>query len=130
MRIARALYDQMIEHAREEAPNECCGMVAARDGEAVKLYRTTNVEHSPYRFVIDPNEQVRIYNEIEAEGNALAIYHSHTRTEPEPSETDIRFAKEWPGVLWIIVGLERAEADVRLWRIENGSVEPVELVVE
>ena len=130
MRIARALYDEMVEHAREEAPNECCGMVAARDGEAVKVYRATNVEHEPATVRDRPEEQVRIYNEIEAEGNALAIYHSHTRTEPEPSETDIRFAKEWPGVLWIIVGLEQAEPDVRLWRIENGSVGAVELVVE
>ena len=59
-----------------------------------------------------------------------AIYHSHTRTEPRPSQTDINFAKLWPGVLWIIVGLAGGEVDVRTWRIEDGQVSDTELVVE
>jgi proteasome lid subunit RPN8/RPN11 len=121
----------MVAHAREEAPNECCGMVAARDGEAVRFYRTTNVEASPFRFVIDGGEQLRIYNEIEDAGLELgAIYHSHTRTEPRPSQTDINFAKLWPGVLWIIVGLSGDEVDVQTWRIDDGKVSQAELVVE
>ena len=131
MRIARALYEEMISHAREEAPNECCGMVASRDGEIVKVYRATNVEASPFRFVIDGREQLQIYNEIEAAGLELgAIYHSHTRTEPKPSQTDLNFGKAWPGVLWIIVGLDGDEVQVRTWRIDDGKVTEAELVVE
>ena len=69
--------------------------------------------------------------EIEDAGLELgAIYHSHTRTEPRPSQTDINFAKLWPGVLWIIVGLADDEADVRTWRIDDGQVSDAELVVE
>jgi [CysO sulfur-carrier protein]-S-L-cysteine hydrolase len=56
--------------------------------------------------------------------------HSHTRTEPRPSQTDINFAKLWPGVLWIIVGLVDDEPDVRTWRIDDGQVTNAELVVE
>ena len=131
MRITADLYDQMVAHARAEAPNECCGMIATRDDEVVKVYRTTNVEASPFRFVIDGAEQLQVYNEIEsAELDLGAIYHSHTRTEPRPSQTDINFAKLWPGVLWIIVGLDRDEADVRTWRIDDGNVSDAELVVE
>jgi proteasome lid subunit RPN8/RPN11 len=131
MRITREMYDDMVAHAREDAPNECCGMVATRDGDVVRVYRTTNVEASPFRFVIDGAEQFRVYNEIEAAGLELgAIYHSHTRTEPRPSQTDINFSRAWPGVLWIIVGVNGDDADVRTWRIEDGQVSEAELVVD
>jgi [CysO sulfur-carrier protein]-S-L-cysteine hydrolase len=131
MRITREMYDEMVVHAHQDAPNECCGMVATRDGDVVRVYRTTNVEASPFRFVIDGAEQLRVYNEIEAAGLELgAIYHSHTRTEPRPSQTDINFSRAWPGVLWIIVGVNGDGADVRTWRIEDGQVSEAELVVD
>jgi proteasome lid subunit RPN8/RPN11 len=131
MRIARELLEEMIGHAREEAPNECCGMVAARGDEVVKVYRAQNAEASPFRFVIDGREQLEIYNHIEAAETELgAIYHSHTRTEPKPSQTDINFGQAWPGVLWIIVGLSGAEPEVRSWRIDDGAVSEADLVVE
>ncbi len=130
MRISRALYDEMVAHARAEAPNECCGMVASRDGEAVKVYRTTNAAASPLRFEIEPDEQIRVHTEIEnADLELGAIYHSHTRTEPRPSQTDINFAAWWPGVLWIIVGLADGEASVRTWSIDNGQVSEAQLDV-
>src|SRR5437879_1558107 len=106
MRISTELYHEMVAHARDEAPNECCGLVASDDGDAVKVYRATNIHASPLRFEIDPKEALRLTNEIEGTGLDMgAIYHSHTRSEPEPSQTDIIFAEGWPGVLWIIVGL-------------------------
>ncbi|HTU87418.1 MAG TPA: M67 family metallopeptidase [Solirubrobacteraceae bacterium] len=131
MKIARDLYEDMIAHAREEAPNECCGVVASQDGSLVAVHRAVNAEASPLRFRIDPMEQYELYTKIEGAGLDLgAIYHSHTRTEPRPSQTDINFAKEWPGVLWIIVGLAGGEPDVRTWRIDDGRVSDAELVVE
>jgi [CysO sulfur-carrier protein]-S-L-cysteine hydrolase len=131
MKIARDLYDEMIAHAREEAPDECCGMVGSSNGDAVAVYRAVNVEASPLRFRIDPEEQLALHNRIEDAGLELgAIYHSHTRTEPRPSQTDINFAKLWPGVLWIIVGLANGVLDVRTWRIDDGRVLDAELIVE
>ncbi|PZS08685.1 MAG: peptidase [Solirubrobacterales bacterium] len=130
MRIARELYDEMVSHARAEAPNECCGMVSVRDGTVVKVYPTANTEASPLRFVIAGQDQIRIYNEIELAGLELgAIYHSHTRTAPEPSQTDISFAASWPGVEWIIVGLADGEVEVRSWQIHDGRVAEAELAV-
>jgi len=105
-------------------------MVAGRDGHATAVHRATNAEASPYRFVIDGREQLQILNRIEADGTDLAaIYHSHTRTPPEPSQTDINFARNWPGVLWVIVGLLGDEATVQTWRIDDGQVSEVELEV-
>ncbi len=131
MKIPRDLYDEIVAHAREEAPNECCGIVGSNDGQAVEVYRARNAEASPLRFRIDPTEQIQLYNKIEDAGLELgAIYHSHTRTAPKPSQTDINFAKEWPGVLWIIVGLADGVAEVQTWRIDGGQVSDAELVVE
>jgi proteasome lid subunit RPN8/RPN11 len=131
MRIPRELYEQMVEHARAEAPNECVGLIASRDGDAVRLYRARNAAASPLRFEIDGAEQIRYHNDIEESGLELgAIYHSHTRTEPAPSQTDISFAAGWPGVLWVIVGLASPEPDVRTWRIDSGQVSEADLIVE
>jgi [CysO sulfur-carrier protein]-S-L-cysteine hydrolase len=131
MKIARDLYEEMIAHARDEAPNECCGMVGSTNGQALAVYRAVNAEASPLRFRIDPEEQLSLHTKIDDAGLELgAIYHSHTRTEPRPSQTDINFAKLWPGVLWIIVGLSGGEVEVRTWRIDDGQVSDAELLVE
>jgi len=129
MRIARELYDQIVAHAREDAPNECCGMVAARDEDAVKIFRARNAAASPLRYEIDGAEQYRIQMQIEDDGLDLgAIYHSHTRTEPYPSQTDINLAL-YPDSLYVIVGLSGPEPDVRAYTIRDGRVAQAELVV-
>ena len=139
MRIARELADELIAHAREEAPNECCGMVAARGGRAVRVYRARNQAASPLRYVVDPRDLHRIVTEIEDAGWELgAIYHSHTRTAPYPSQTDVNLAflgpgddEAWPGTLYVIVGVAGAEPELRAFRIASrDSVEEVALEVE
>jgi proteasome lid subunit RPN8/RPN11 len=114
VRISRELYDEIVAHARAEAPNECCGIVSSDGSEAISVYPATNAEASPLRFRLDEREQFKINKEIDDAGLDLgAIYHSHTRTAPEPSQTDINYAKWWPGVLWIIVGLGDGTPEVR-----------------
>jgi proteasome lid subunit RPN8/RPN11 len=130
VRIAQALLDEIVEHARRGAPNECCGVVRVHDGEAIAAHEVTNLEPSPFRFEMDGRELVRLVTAFEDAGDELGvIYHSHTRSAPEPSQTDIQFAGQWPGWLWLIVGLKGDEPENRLWRIEGGEVEEVELVV-
>jgi len=138
LKLSRDQLDEMIAHAREDAPNECCGMVAARDGHAVRVYRAANAAASPYRYEVDPRDQFRIQDEIESEGLDLgAIYHSHTRSAPYPSQTDINLAltrdgahELWPGTLYVIVGVAEDEPEVRAFTIEaGGQVREVELDV-
>src|SRR3954449_11079395 len=130
MRIARELYDEMVAHAQADAPNECCGMVASRDGEAVRVYRAENAAASPLRYEIDGAEQYRIQMAIEDAGLDLgAIYHSHTRSAPYPSQTDINLAF-YPDALYLIVGVKEEEPDVRAWRIVDGAVSEAALEVQ
>jgi len=136
MVIARALLEDLVAHAREEYDAECCGMIAyapTNDGlapEAVRVHRARNVFVSPKRFEIDGKELLHAIEEFEAQGWDLgAIYHSHTHTEPYPSQTDINFAANWPGLEWVIVGLAAEEPDVRCYLIEDGAVRALELEV-
>ena len=138
MRIGRALYEEIVAHAAESVPQECCGLVAASGDEAVRVYRVENVhEHPNYGYIVDGRELYARLDEIEGEGWRLgAIYHSHPRTAPIPSQTDINLAvvegvgPVWPGTLYIIVGFETAAPQVRAYRIESSSPEEVELSVE
>jgi [CysO sulfur-carrier protein]-S-L-cysteine hydrolase len=127
VRIAPELLAAIVEHARRDAPNECCGMVAASDGRAVSVHAATNTAASPFRFEVDGMELHRTLTEIEDAGHELgAIYHSHTRSEPYPSQTDVNFAANWPGVEWIIVGLANgAEPVVRSYLIDGGAITEV-----
>ena len=130
MKISRALLDRMVGHARSEAPNECCGMVASEDGRAVEVHRAVNAAASPLRYEMEPKEQLRIEMGIEAAGRELgAIYHSHTRSEPYPSQTDVNLAFH-PHALYVIVGLAGGDPDVRAYRIVDGGIEDGELEVE
>jgi [CysO sulfur-carrier protein]-S-L-cysteine hydrolase len=130
MRIARSMLDQIVAQARDEAPNECCGVVGSRDGRAVTLYKARNAAASPLRYELDPKELFRINEAIEYAGEEVGIiYHSHTRTAPLPSQTDINLAM-YPEAVYLIVGLEDDEAELRSWRIADGEVSEVSLEVE
>jgi proteasome lid subunit RPN8/RPN11 len=132
VRIARSLLDEMVAHARDDVPNECCGMVAGRNGEATRVYRARNAEESPFRYVIHPSDQFRIMTEIEDRGEEItAIYHSHPKSPAEPSQTDINLAENWPDPLYLICSLADPDApELRAWSIRDGSVEEVELNVD
>jgi len=112
-------------------------MIASRDGEAVAVHRARNAANSALRYVMDPMEQYQLQEAIDEAGLELgAIYHSHTRSDPIPSETDINLARlgdtdapAFPGTLYLIVGVKGPEDDLRLWSIVGNQVEQVEIQV-
>jgi len=128
VRIPAALLEELLGHARRDAPNECCGFVALDDGRVVDVLPAENVAASPMRFEVGPTDLLRI-TEIEDAGRDVAIYHSHTRSAPYPSQTDVNFAANWPGVQWLIIGLAGDEPEVRNYRIDGGLVTEVEVAV-
>jgi proteasome lid subunit RPN8/RPN11 len=130
MIISSDLYREIVDHALADAPNECCGMIAASNGRAVRVHRATNAAASPLYYELDPREQLRIQDEIDDAGLDLgAIYHSHTRSAPYPSQTDINLAF-YPDSLYVIVGVAKDEPEVRAYRIVDAQVREVELQVE
>lgn len=120
--------DAIIEQARSEHPNEACGLLAGTNGEATKLFRTTNAERSPVIYRIEPAEQFRVFNQIEDEGlDLVAIYHSHTRSPAYPSATDVAQAF-YPEAVYLIVSLgDETQPDLRGFRITDGKVTEIEI---
>ena len=130
MRISKSIYEELLEHARAEAPNECCGLIGGENGEAKSVYRARNAEASPLRYNLDPQDQFRIMSEMEERGEGLsAIYHSHTASPAYPSQTDINLAA-YPDAIYLIVSLAEDEDPLRGFEIRGGEVTEVDLAVE
>ena len=131
MKISRELVDEMVAHAREDVPNECCGMVGGRDGTAERVVRVENAAASPLRYEMDPQGQFDALKEIEADGGELlAIYHSHTKSAAYPSQTDVNQAQNWPEQVYVIVSLADSDApDVKAFTLADLEIADAELDV-
>jgi [CysO sulfur-carrier protein]-S-L-cysteine hydrolase len=128
LEIPRDIRDAMLEHARREFPNEACGVLAGPGGRFEHFFSMRNADSSPLTFRLDPKEQIQVFNEIDDKGwELLAFFHSHTRTEAYPSETDQRLAF-YPDVLSLLASLADPEApDLRGFTIRDGRIEEREV---
>lgn len=122
---------ELVDHAIADLPNECCGMISGAGDEARRLHRAANTEGSPFMYVMDGREQMRIMDEIEDAGDDLvAIYHSHTRSAAYPSRTDVELAF-FPDTLYLIVSIADRDAPViRAFRLSRGAPEGEQIAEE
>lgn len=141
-RIPQSIIDEMVAHAREDLPDECCGMVHAREGVPTAVHRVKNDAASPYRYEMNPLQMMRLERARDESGETLfAIYHSHVASPARPSPTDVRMAFFPPGEVeqepmfpetyYILVSLAQEPPDVRAYHIRRGGVieeEPIEVV--
>jgi proteasome lid subunit RPN8/RPN11 len=128
-RITRASLDLILQHAREAAPEECCGLLLGNDQLVSEARPARNVaEQRATRFVIDPRDH---FNAIRAARERsleiVGYYHSHPRSAPIPSDTD-RAEAESSDHLYVIVGLSAGQPDVRLYRHVEGNFLPQEFM--
>ena len=134
MRIPRALIDDVIEHARAEAPNECVGVITVRDGVAQRVIRATNAAASPLRYEIHPDDLYAIYTKLEDAGEEMGVlFHTHPKTEAAPSQTDVnmntKIAEVWGPMTWLIGSLAGGEFVLRGFDVDSGRVEEIALDV-
>jgi proteasome lid subunit RPN8/RPN11 len=112
----------MVEHAKKDSPLECCGILGGKGHTVEKAFELPNAEKSPIRYTMSPQEQMRVFEEMEKGAmEMLAIYHSHPRTIPFPSETDVRLAF-YPEVASIIISLKEEEPMVKAFRIKKEAI--------
>jgi proteasome lid subunit RPN8/RPN11 len=125
--MSPAIWDAIVAHAREEAPNECCGYLCGHDGTVEESVRAQSTRPSRYAYELDSKSLLRV-NQLDDEGWEVGVYHSHPRSPAEPSETDVNLA-HYPDWTYVIVSL-RAEPAIRAWRIRDSRVEERPIVVE
>jgi proteasome lid subunit RPN8/RPN11 len=124
--ISQAHFDSVVQHARQSAPNECCGYMRVADGRVDEVFHADNPRNSPYGYELD-SKSLLAANELDDDGFGVAIYHSHPRSPAEPSQTDINLA-HYPHWTYVIVSLA-GEPDIRAWKIADGRVQEEPLTV-
>jgi [CysO sulfur-carrier protein]-S-L-cysteine hydrolase len=136
LKIAREHVDAMVAHAREDHPDEACGVIVGAEGSDMptRLIRMINADRSPTFFRFEPEEQFALYKQLSTSGEEIVVvYHSHTATEAYPSRTDISLASE-PQAHYVIVstaesGASDGPVSVRSFRIADDAVTEEEIDV-
>jgi proteasome lid subunit RPN8/RPN11 len=127
--VARVALQRMLEAARADSSQECCGLLAGRDATITHAFAARNALASATAFEIAPQELFSLFREIHAQGlELLGIYHSHPNTENIPSPTDIERAYYPDAAYFIISPKPDAPMPVRAFHIRDGNV--TELTIE
>ncbi|MFN8519216.1 MAG: M67 family metallopeptidase [Chloroflexota bacterium] len=133
-RIATALLDEVVTWCLAGRPNEACGLLAGpvlagAGGSPTRFLPLANAAASPYRYLIDPQEQLRAVLDIEDAGEEVwGIVHSHVASPAVPSDTDVGLAG-WPDALYLICSLASEPPAIRAWSIRDGVVAEVDVSV-
>ena len=132
--LPATMVQALVDHARAEYPNEMCGVIVgdrpvAAGGVALRWEPTRNQAASALRYEIHPDDLLRLTIETENAGEEFwAIVHSHTHSPPRPSLTDVGLAF-YPDALYLLVSLAAPEPTLGAFRIVDGAIHPVEILV-
>ena len=133
IKISKAHLDEMIEHAKEEDPNECCGILVGTSNAVTQVHKITNDAKSPYRYVMNSQQQLDVLLDCDKKHlDMLAFYHSHTHSEAYPSDTDVRMAVQsgWLDIIYILISLENKSIPVIKSYLINENSEISEEFIE
>lgn len=130
LEISEDLLSRVVEHARREYPLESCGLLAGKKGKITKVYSIENTEKSSSSYLMAPEEQLRVFREVEEEGLELsAIYHSHPHSPALPSQRDVAYAFYPDSLILIISLMDQKTPQVGAFQIENGKIEQKRLKI-
>ena len=121
--LPQEMLDRVVDHARRDHPDECCGVIAGRDGVATRVFEMDNAERSPTGFSFDSGQWLQVYRALDdADEQPLVVYHSHTATEAYPSRTDVLWSKNTEFEHWLLVSTRDGTDEVRSYVITDGDV--------
>lgn len=133
--LTQALYDRIVEHARQDHPDEACGVVAglAGTGRPERFVPMLNAARSPTFYEFDSKDLLKLYRDLDdRDEEPVIVYHSHTATEAYPSRTDVTYANE-PGAHYVLVSTADkdglGEFQFRSYRILDGVITEEEVQV-
>ncbi len=127
IKISKLHVDELIQHAEEESPNECCGILVGTLNSVSQVHKIINDAKSPYRYVMNSQQQLDVILDCDRNNlDMIAFYHSHTHSAAYPSDTDVRMAVQsgWLDIIYILVSLEdKSNPIVKSYLInENGEI--------
>jgi proteasome lid subunit RPN8/RPN11 len=123
--LTRAVREDIIAHARESDPAECCGLLLGAGERIDRPFRARNIEASLSRFQIDPLDHFAAIRAARASGRrVMGVYHSHPSTDATPSASDLAEAS-YAEYLYVIVGLRSGAPDLRIFQLEGDRFTPV-----
>jgi len=129
-RVKYEVLTEVIAHAREATPAECCGVLIGKDGVVLEAVRTGNIADRPTRFEIDPKDHLAAIKAARSRGlSVVGFYHSHPHSAPIPSETD-RSEANYPDQLHLIVGLASDPPVIRAFRFDGRNFVEEEFVTD
>lgn len=132
LRLTRHHLAEMVAHCLRCYPEEGCGLIAGDlgTGEVTTVYPTRNAAESAQVYTVDPGQYLKADRDAEQAGHAvIGVFHSHTRTDPYPSPTDVAQAPD-PSWHYVLVSLRHGVPSTRSYRIVEGNIseEPVVVV--
>jgi proteasome lid subunit RPN8/RPN11 len=123
MNLLREVYNEIVDQATRELPDESCGYLLGIGDDIVENYRMTNADHSPEHFSFIPKEQFEAVKYARKKGlKVIANWHSHPSSPSRPSDEDIRLAYD-PSIDYFILSLAADEPVLNRFHIVNGKVE-------
>lgn len=123
MKITKEIYIRLIEHAKHDLPNECCGYLAGKEQAVTAAYPITNIDQSREHFTFDPKEQFAAIKDMRKRGlEVIGAYHSHPEAPSRPSKEDIRLAYD-PDISYLIISLADEKEEINSFKIRGGQVE-------
>ncbi len=128
--LSKNIYDEMIEHAKKEFPNEACGILAANLAGAMTFFPMKNMDEASISYFMDPKEQLLVFKKMRQSGLEMrGIFHSHVASEAYPSQKDVRLAF-YPEASYLIVSLSDMKKPVlRSFRIAEEKVTEEEIKI-
>jgi len=128
VKIRQAIFDQIVAHAHDERPNECCGLLIGKSETIEDAVRARNVKRSATRFQVEQADHFAAIRRARAAGReVIGAYHSHPNGPSCPSETDLARLTD-PSMFHVIISLAHGTRTVRAFRIADGNFTPIELV--
>ena len=130
MRILEGVLASIVDHARRDAPNECCGLLIGTADLIDEAVAATNILAHPSRYQLDPRAHIDANRRLRGTARAVVgAYHSHPRTPALPSPRDVAEAN-YPEFVWLIVSLAGRDPDYRTYRIVGRDITELALAVE
>jgi len=135
LRLTRDQFRVIVAHCLDGLPDEACGMLAGPmvggepTGEVTAAFPCRNADASARTYTVEPRDLLKAMRAADAQGDELVgVWHSHTHTDAYPSPTDVRQAVD-PAWMYVLVSLRHGEPALRAYRIRDGGIAEIDVVV-